>query len=273
MVNFGLAGAGPCIQLLTWRRLRHDGVRPSLVLIEVLPAYLDRSFEVREWTEKEVPTDRLRWIDLFLLKRYAPRARSTARRDVVLAEITPLCCRGARILHALAPQLLPPPGDKNAPLFERFELAPFPATLPPGFREKATASVREEYEPFLTNEHFHLGGRGCEAMRELLGSCREAGVPAVLVVMPEGPVFRSWYAPETWARIQHWLEQTGKEFDAPIVNAREWLGEESFIDSHHLMPEGAAAFTERLGREYILPALRQAADSPSFRRQSALRAP
>ncbi len=273
VVNFGFPGAGPGIHLLTWQRLRRDGVRPALALVEVLPPYLNSGFEIREWTEDEIPTDRLRWSDLPLVKHYAPKARAISRRDAFVADLAPLGFRGARILHTFASQLLPPTDARNARLFERFELGPFPNPLPPDFREKATASAGEEYKPFLTNEHFHIGGRGCEAMCELLRSCREAGVPAVLVVMPEGPVFRSWYAPETWARIQHWLEQTSKEFDAPIVNAREWLGEESFIDSHHLMPDGAAVFTERLGRETILPALRRAAEPPPARRQSAHRAP
>ncbi len=41
--NFGLFGAGPATELLTLRRLLDDGIRPSLLLVEVLPPLLAAS--------------------------------------------------------------------------------------------------------------------------------------------------------------------------------------------------------------------------------------
>ncbi len=104
--------------------------------------------------------------------------------------------------------------------------------------------------------HFHLGGPACDALRELLDDSRRDGVKTALVVAPEGPEFRGWYPPKTWRTIRVWLERLSREYDAPLVNAREWIDEDDFMDSHHLLKAGAARFTERLGRECIVPMLR-----------------
>src|SRR5262245_34929081 len=41
--NFGLFGAGPCASLLSLHRLLEDGIRPDLLLVEVLPFRLGES--------------------------------------------------------------------------------------------------------------------------------------------------------------------------------------------------------------------------------------
>ena len=80
----------------------------------------------------------------------------------------------------------------------------------------------------------------------------------MLVLMPEGPTFRGWYSPETWQAVQQWLAQLSQKYDAPLVNAREWIDDEDkFQDSHHLLASGARIFTERLAREAILPSLQR----------------
>ena len=78
-----------------------------------------------------------------------------------------------------------------------------------------------------------------------------------LVLMPEGPAFRSWYSPEALRDAKNWVEQLGRDNDAPVIDAREWLAkEEDFTDSVHLVWDGANRFTDRLGQEIIIPLLR-----------------
>jgi hypothetical protein len=36
-----------------------------------------------------------------------------------------------------------------------------------------------------------------------------------------------------------------------VINGREWVADDDFSDSHHLLPHGAKVFTERLGREVL----------------------
>ena len=112
------------------------------------------------------------------------------------------------------------------------------------------------YQPRLAA--FHLDELQCQAVCELLASCRKERVAVALVVMPEGPIFRSWYPPGTWEATKEWLRHISQEYDAPLINARDWIDDENdFMDSHHLLLSGRAKFNERLGREYILPLLRR----------------
>ena len=115
--------------------------------------------------------------------------------------------------------------------------------------------ARREYAPAL--REINPDGSAGRALRELLASCREARVPVALVLMPEGPTFRSWYPAGTLPTFRRWLEQVCPEYGAGFVDAEEWIGEDDFLDSHHLLRRGAERFTERLGREAILPLLRR----------------
>jgi hypothetical protein len=78
-----------------------------------------------------------------------------------------------------------------------------------------------------------------------------------MVVMPEGPTYRSWYSPGSWEAVQDLLTHLSREYDAPFINARDWIDDENdFMDSHHLLRSGRDKFKERLARETILPLLR-----------------
>jgi hypothetical protein len=261
--NFGLTGGGPVSQLLTWRRLRRDGVRPDLVLIEVHPAFLTGSFPYDELTEERLPLESLNLSDERFLRRWRVRSRPGRRREEGLILANPWYSRRGALVQAAAPGLAPPAaseGDAGGFLYlEKAAFSPSPdeGRPPDEVREKALEGARRQYEPPLAD--FRLGGRGCQALRELLASCRAAGVPAALVALPEGPAFRSWYAPGAWPEVSEWLRQQGEEFGAPFVSVREWSGEDDFFDSHHLLAPGAAKFTRRFGREVILPRLRRLA--------------
>ena len=253
--NFGVPGGASLTELLTWERLRRDGVRPSLLLIEVLPAYL--AAPPADYGQVFLPTDRLAWRDLPLIERYVGNTRTGLRRDWL--ESWPMAGythRGS-LMKLLAPDLLPPDyrqaGDE---VLDESGSPPIDdAPLTSEQRQRATQHASEEYHARMSG--FQLGGPQCQALRELLTSCREEGTSVALVVTPEGPAFRSWYPPETWETIKDWLTQVSREFDAPLVNAREWIDDEDdFRDSHHLMRSGRDKFKARLARECILPMLR-----------------
>ena len=78
-----------------------------------------------------------------------------------------------------------------------------------------------------------------------------------LVLMPEGPAFRTFYPADAWRQIRGFVDTLKGEYGIPIVNARDWMAEEDFLDSHHLLPSAATVFSERLGQAGILPLVRQ----------------
>jgi hypothetical protein len=253
--NFGVPGTASLTELLTWNRLRRDGVRPKLLLIEVLPAFL--AAPAHDLGEVILPTDRIGWRDLPLIERYAGNTRRGLRRDWL--ESWPIAGYTHRfgLISLVGRDLLPPTYRQNEGLDESGAPEVLNTPIKPEERRRRTQHAAEEYHSLLAG--FQLGGPQCQALRELLASCRKEGVPAAMVVMPEGPTFRSWYPPGTWETIKEWLTQVSREYDAPLVNAHEWLDdEEDFMDSHHLLLSGRNKFKERLERECIFPMLQRA---------------
>jgi hypothetical protein len=105
-------------------------------------------------------------------------------------------------------------------------------------------------------QHFAVGGPCCTALRQLLQECRQERMAAALVVMPEGPAFRSWYSADSPELIEAHLAALSAEFHAPVINARDWVPEEHFLDSHHMIARHVPEFAHRLAREGLLPLLR-----------------
>jgi hypothetical protein len=250
--NFGLPGAGPLTQLITLRRLLAHGIRPDGLLLEVLPpvfaghvplAEVNRLLPERLWRE-----------DLPVAEPYlAPDAR--LRSSWYLRWLLPAYTHRFAIMSKVAPALLP--FQLRLDWFRDIDGCGW--TLPP-WRERtpervqhAVERTRAEYLHYL--KEFRLGGTSCAALRELLVLCRDEGIPTVLVVMPEGSEFQSWYPPGAWEQVEGYLAGLHRDHGVPIITARDWSRDDEFSDSHHLMPEGAKRFTIRLGREVIVPLL------------------
>ena len=123
----------------------------------------------------------------------------------------------------------------------------------PARRRAALRKAHDEYAEIL--RYPFLSGSCTQALRQTLEMCRREHIRAALVLMPEGSLFRSWYAPETLRQLYAFLWKLSGECQVPLIDAREWVEDSGFSDSHHLLPPGAAAFSHRLGREVILPLL------------------
>ena len=254
--NFGILGAGSMTELLIWRRLRQDGVRPDLLVVEVMPPLLCDQIPFSDLDLAHWPTTRLRRQDLALVKRYAGPIRPSLRCDWLWNLALPCYCQRNSLIGFVAPDLVPKENNLdnewNVDSYGCLKSLTKPA---PELRERHIQMSRKAYLGFLTR--FRLGGPECEALRELMASCRKEEIPAALVFMPEGPAFRSWYSADALQDIQEWVRQLGRENAAPVIDARQWMTEDDFSDSNHLLPDAAARFTDRLGREYIQPLLRR----------------
>jgi hypothetical protein len=251
VLNMALPNHLYSTQLLMWRRLQRDGVRPDLLLVEVLPALLigDHPLQV---DELRMPANRLCWSEFKVVEPYRGSLRPEMSREVALSIAGSLYTRRFAVAQALAPDLVPCADDNNSPLVWKVDWQP--PTPPPEVRARLLEGAHRFCAPLLAG--FQPGR--CEIVRQLLASAKATGVTTALVVMPDGPALHSWYPPEVWSRIQAWLDAMVAEYGVEVINARDWFGrEEDFYDSHHMLPPAAERFTERLGREHLLPLLRR----------------
>jgi hypothetical protein len=249
--NFAFTGAGPVGELVRLRGLLHEGIRPDWVILEIHPALLhqDRGTGEEAWTS----VIRLSWHDLGVLARYTPRSREQYR-SWLSSRLLPGFAHRFCILSRVAPGWLP---------WSELRQDGWQAVDPTGWLPYGKTSVTPEeyhrgmqfaFKQYLGCFHqYRITPRIDAAIREALDVCRGAGIRAVLLTMPEGEYYQSWYGPAALAQIDAYVRGLSREYQVPWVDARSWCPAECFFDNHHLLPSGAAFFTERFGREVLQP--------------------
>lgn len=257
--NYGTPAAGPVTQLVYLDRLLASGVRPDLMLVEVLPSMLADG--------QGGPVER-HW---FYADRLTSSERATVTRHGFDAAAVDARWRRSVLLPAytLRFQLASRVAPSWLPWQVRFDWSRGSDECGWGTTQqqevggdqlsRGIEQARLEYAPTLAD--YHPGGPAAGALRELVGRCHAAGVPVRLVLMPEGSVFRQWLPPAGEARLTAFLTNLSAECDVPVIDARSWLPDSDFYDGHHMFARGAEAFTDRLGREVVAPALAAAPGS------------
>jgi hypothetical protein len=243
--NCALTGSGPIMELLCLRRLLAAGIHPDRVLIEVLPPILHQE---GTWAELNwLSINRLGWDDMRLVHRYADQPQWFCF-DWWRAQIAPWFTQRFCIMSRFAPGWLHWRTRQDIWLgLDSSGWMIYPQTvLDAAERQRALEFARRQYAPAL--DHFRITPIADRALRELLALCRQQNIATTLLVMPEGPEFRSWYAPAARAEIDTYLSRLSRDYDIPLIDARSWLPDTAFFDSHHLHPDGATAFTQRFER-------------------------
>jgi hypothetical protein len=249
--NFGQAAAGPVMELLMVRRMLAAGIRPGLLLIEVLPPFL--SAEGSSLELARLTPDRLYLDELPIIAR--PGASLwQLRSNWWQAWPVPAFSHRYAILHRTAPPLLPGKVSwRSVNHIDRWGMGVMPTPPTREQQPRLVAGMLNWYRPLLND--FRLGEPACDSLRDLLELCRKERIGAMLVLMPEGTEFKGLYTSDVWRQIEAFLHDLTREFDVPLVNARDWVADEHFSDSHHLLHAGAAEFTSRLAREHVTPSL------------------
>src|SRR4051794_31381588 len=222
--NFGLFGAGPATELLTLRRLLDDGIRPSLLLVEVLPPLLAGQVPLYEFNKERLPTWKLRATEVALVEEYGGALQPGLRPAWYRTCLLPAYYLRLPLLNHVFPILL---GCANRTggfaQADSSGWAPAPP-LTVERRKRNLVQAEKEYGPCLHD--FRPGGPAAEGLCQVLELCRKEGIPAALVVMPEGPVFRGFYPPESWPRVENSLDELSRRYGVPWLNARLWFAEE-----------------------------------------------
>jgi hypothetical protein len=249
--NYAFTGAGPVGELVRLRGLFHEGIQPDWVVFEIHPALLHQ--EHGEGEEGWMNAVRLGWHELRALSPYSARPVCQCRRWLV-ARLVPAYAHRFCILSRLAPSWLP----WNNLREDGWQAMDATGWLPYG----KTSVTPEEYHRGM--QFAYRQYVGCfhqyritplidRAIREALDVCRDAGIRVLLLTMPEGHYYRSWYGPAALAQIDAYVSGLSREYQVPWVDARSWCAAECFFDNHHLLPSGAVVFTERFGREVLQP--------------------
>jgi hypothetical protein len=244
--NFGIPATGPIYQLLCLRDMLAEGIRPRFLLIEFLPPLL---CEAQRGALTEEGMLGFESLSARRMLQWLPYVRRPGKRGRLWLESRIAPCYFFRRAIQLELQCLA--AGKPLPTYDPIDewgwriASPLP--LSAAEHQCRLEMAKGGYSPGL--EQFRLGKIPAQAVREMLDLCRRERVPAALVVMPESPLFRSWYSDDAKARIRGFLEELGRAYRIPIIDANEWLAEADFEDGHHTQLWGAESFTSRLKAE------------------------
>jgi hypothetical protein len=255
--NFGTPASGPVTHLIHLKRLLADGHRPALLLLEIhAPVMADLPDGPMEGRFADGTV--FSWDELDLLAAYGCAiGKHRRKREEVL--VKPWYALRFQIVGRLAPTSLP--------YYLRHDWSRGPDAngwnamlvndLTPEERAVGLARAEREYKHILRG--MTLGDGPVRALRDTLALAREHGIPVMLVRMPEGTTFRALYPTAVAARVERFVLDLAAEYGCRVADCRLWMPDEAFADGHHLLRAPAGAFSERLAREVLAPALREQA--------------
>ncbi len=245
--NAALSGGGPVLDLICLRRLLAAGLRPDFVLIEVVPLHFNQA-DGTVLEERVLNGSRLRRSELTSIQPYWDDPMRQ-QWQWWKARLLPAFLQHAELREHLGIDTTQPGGASDDPrrFLDRFGWYPRYLGPDPPRQRLATAQALAQYAPYT--RRFRPAPRPLQALNDLLAACRSEGVAVGLLMMPEATAFRRLYCKEVHDGIDHMLETVGRDWHVPLIDARTWVADAEFWDGHHLLPTGAAIFTQRLAGE------------------------
>jgi hypothetical protein len=254
--NFGTLWTGPVRQLQMLRRLLARGVRPRWVVAEVWPPFLTQRGGFAE--ELHIRDCDLQLGDAPLVAHYFSD-RWPAYAKLAEGLLAPAFSYRAGLLACYAPFPHRPaprePGDWSDPALRAVEgygwlPAPDEAGSPAAVRDR-TNLIASHVTGVLTD--FDVSPLADRALRELLSLCARHQIRTMLVFLPDHSAVRACYLPEVQARLHAYLGGVAREHAVTVIDTRDWVVDDDFIDGKHTHARVAAPFTERFGREALRP--------------------
>ncbi len=232
--NFSHVGFGPVMNAVTLSRFERDGLRPDAIVLEIMPTMFvkeNHRFQMGHvsWQETHVLAKYNTWGTVFsaYFRTRLDRLRTLNPFSPWISAVAPVDATGGWMAY-----------DRQ------------PST--PQLHKQRIDFQRDAIGGYCDEIHARPGTE--ETLIDAAAWCRARQIDLIFYRSPEGPICRSWYPPERLAAFDAWLEGVAKRVNVRIVDARRWIGEEGFKDSHHPNREGAAEISKRLIRE-ITPML------------------
>ncbi len=243
VLNFALAGSGPVMELMAFRRALADGVRPAAVLVEYWPAFLREDGPYRE--DARIVTTRLRPVDRPLVREFFrdPAATEKAMRD---QRLNPWYGHRQSLVNQVAPGWLPL-SQRSEAMWERIDAwgwLPGREGATPEEHRKGIAATAGYYVPLFA--HYEVSEVADRALRQLVAECRDHGIPVALLYLPESAVFRSFMPPAAVRLADEHLRRVVAELKLPLIDGRGWVPDDDLPDGFHMTRSAAAKFTRKL---------------------------
>ncbi len=246
--NFSQVGSGPLAELVVLCRLLNAGIRPDWLAIEILPALLGRTADA--FGDVGTGISRLDWKDVILLNRYV-RDPQTMRHRWLKDQLWPWYAQRFSVMNHYASNCVPwRLRLDHWKQLDRWGWSDIgqdtqPLVLVPHALEVTRATYYNDLQ------YMQVSTIEDVALRDLIALCQQEHIPTLFYLMPEGTIFRDWYAPAVRTRINVYLTQVSQECGVPIVDLRTWMEDKYFGDSHHLYRKGAALFSQRFAPEVL----------------------
>lgn len=188
--NFAMAGVGPRQQLIYLRRLLSAGIRPSGVLIEILPASLNQSGHASEdqmIKKRGLEAEELAILNGSLSPAPSPDSQPSSEWGSHWSSLR------LRMLRRFAPAWVETDVSSNASpkQFSPWGWRPFAKGVQVASAEEYRRGIersRAEFEYRLVNwEVTEIADR---AVRQMLNDCRREHIRTALYLMPEATAFQ-----------------------------------------------------------------------------------
>lgn len=243
--NFSHHGAGPLVNLMELTRLLRAGQKPTWLVLELMPPFLAEHHFGEYLARRSANIG-----DMPLLARFVPWWRLASQ--LAGSWLAPAYSRRQDFVAGWH-------GGDTRPMSERIGLLPFggagssslPEDMSPAEILRQTTEAWKLHSAALSR--FRIDPAADRALRNTLELCRREQIEVVLILTPESRLFQSWYAPAAGPMLAEYCANFTREFGVPIVDAADWVADADFTDGHHVLLRGASTFTERLGREVLVP--------------------
>lgn len=243
--NFSHLAAGPAMNLVEIQRLLRNGIRPRWIILELMTGQLNDP-------DQRILHATATIGDLPVVSRYY----NPIRLGYAYCKIRATPCYNHRrlILHEIVPNWM-----------QETESDPWNIQLGPlggdyvwqakseqseDMQRRRTLAAKSGFGPCMWN--LSVSQISERTMNEILELCRREGIHVVVLLTPEGSEFQSWYSAESLRVLDSYCTELRRRYGVEIVDARNWLAEEDFIDSHHCHLRGAEKFTNLLCERVLL---------------------
>jgi hypothetical protein len=237
-------------------RLLRRGVRPRLLVVEVMPEFLNRH---NGWLSHHVDRQ-LRWKDLpsyrddlcradlmsqFLIGRLAPLYAERKGYWDLLGEA------GATLLgiHKEPERAL----LSSTALWNRV----IQATPDLSAAEKQARKAGGLQDARACLRDYAPGGNSAAALERIMVRCRRKKIQVILLAVPVCSEHRQLYDPAIEQAFGREMRRLVERFDCRFVDCRARIADAHFLDNHHADGAGGLAFSKQFCEEVLVPVWRQ----------------